>query len=46
MVDGGLMKYLKANMPQYVYNLLTMREDVNRGVPIVDSAILWHLSTM
>ena len=46
MVDSGLMKYLKANMPQYVYSLLNMRGDVSRGVPIEDSAILWHLSTM
>jgi len=46
MVDSGLMKYLKVYHPQLVYSLLSMRVEVDRGMRILDSALLWHLSTI
>lgn len=46
MIDVGLMKYLKASYPHLVHSLSTMRANVNRGIPIQDCAILWHLNSM
>lgn len=46
MLDGGLMKYLKAKYPQYVYSLLELRDKVSGGNALEPSAILWHLETM
>ncbi|WOL31364.1 hypothetical protein [Microcoleus phage My-WqHQDG] len=46
MVDGGLMKHLKAMHPPLVHSLYQMRGEIDRGASVVDSAILWHLNTM
>lgn len=46
MLDGGLMKYLKAKHPQHVYSLLRVRDEVYGGAALEPSAILWHLDTM
>jgi len=46
MLDGGLMKYLKAKHPEYVYSLLRVRDVVCGGAALGSAAILWHLQTM
>lgn len=46
MLDGGLMKYLKAKNPESVYSLLRLRDGVSGGNALESSAILWHLGTM
>lgn len=46
MLDVGLQKYLKTYHHQLVYSLSLMRENVDRGMGVLDSAILWHLSTL
>jgi hypothetical protein len=46
MLDGGLVKYLKAKHPEHVYGLLGVRDEVRGGAALEPAAILWHLSTM
>ena len=46
MLDGGLMKCLKAKHPQYVYSLHGVRDRVHGGAALEPAAILWHLETM
>jgi hypothetical protein len=46
MIDGGLMKHLKAMHPPLVHSLYQMRGRVSKGASVVDSAILWHLDIM
>lgn len=46
MNDGALMKRLKGRHPHLVYSLLQMRGEVVEGVPLMDAAIRWHLTTL
>jgi hypothetical protein len=46
MLEGGLMKYLKVQRPPLVHSLMKAMATVRNGTPLLNAAILWHLSTM